>query len=273
MPLHRDPKSHKTQNGTVAVIGGSHRFHGAPIFTALSAEATGVDLVYPFVHECHEDVTRQASLNFIVSTFKGKSLSQGDVKSVLVLLRELDVAVIGPGMEENQENATALSAIVGNSPCSLVLDAGALKPAVVKSIKDDTVAVLTPHVGELEELTGQDLTGVPRREVEALAKLLAKEHEVTVILKGHEDLIVDSKGKKTTVKGGNAGLTKGGTGDVLAGVIAGLMAQGVKPFEACALSARLIKRAATVLYPEKGYAYTTVEVIQQIPHLLHAYEG
>lgn len=270
--MKRDPKSHKTQNGTVAVIGGSHRFHGAPIFSALAAEASGVDLIYPVVHQCHEVVTRQASLNFIVGTFKGRSLGQQDVKEILALLRELHVAVLGPGMAETKENGAALRLIVANAPCSLVLDARALRPAIVKSVKKGTTTVLTPHLGELEYLVGKSLTGLSRAKITALVTLIAKELKVTVLLKGEEDLIVSPEGKKEVVKGGNAGLTKGGTGDALAGLVAGLMAQGVKPLQACVMGARIIKRAATVLYPQKGYAYTTKEVIEQIPHLVHTFQ-
>jgi NAD(P)H-hydrate epimerase len=270
--MKRDPKSHKTQNGTVAVVGGCHRMHGAPVFAALGAEASGVDLIYPVVHSCNEMVTRQASLNFIVSTFKGKSLTEKDVVNILKIFRELDVAVIGPGMEETKENSAALQVIVSKSPCNLVLDARALRPEIVSKVNKAVTCICTPHLGELEYLTGQDLTNVSKKEIKALVTLFAREKKVFIVLKGHEDLIVSPDGKSTTIKGGNAGLTKGGTGDVLSGLIAGLLAQGMKPMEACATACTIIKRAATVLYPEKGYAFTAKGVIEQIPHLLHAYE-
>lgn len=267
--MHRDPYSHKTQNGTVAIIGGSPLFHGAPIFAALAAEASGVDLVYPVIQASHATVTKSASLNFIVRTFRGGSISAQDVKEILLLLRELHVAVIGPGLAETAQNTEALKKIIAAAKCPLVLDARALRKEVLRSLKKRT-AVLTPHLGELEHMTGANLSHQPRKKAEELATKCARQYGAVVVLKGSEDFIVDARGTTKRIRGGNAGLTKGGTGDALAGLIAGLIAQGTQPFEACVMAATIIKRAATALYPEKGYAFTTRDVIDQIPHLLHA---
>lgn len=264
----RDPHSHKGQNGTVAVLGGSHKFHGAPIFSALAAEATGVDLVYPIVHACHGTVTRMASPGFIVQTFKENGLTKDDVKEILSLLREVHVAVLGPGMAESQNNAAALSIIVANAPCALVLDARALRPAILKHLRKGKPLILTPHIGELEHIVRKNLTGVAKTQIVALVKQLAKTTGATVILKGPEDFVCSPQGKTEIVRGGNAGLTKGGTGDALAGVIAGLLAQGMDPMGACVTGTTLIKKAGERLAKEKGFAYSTREVIGELPKLL-----
>lgn len=266
--MHRESTSHKGQNGTVAIVGGSHLFHGAPIFAALAAEASGVDLIYPYVHACHEIVTRIASLNFIVHTFAGNSLTEADTKSVLALLREVHAAVLGPGMAETKENEAALHFIVSNAPCALVLDARALRPSVIRNLRSTLPVILTPHLGELEHLTGKTLTGLKKNNVRALTQLLAEENGTTILLKGPEDFIVTPQGKKKIIKGGNAGLTKGGTGDVLAGLVAGLMAQNVEPFDACVVAATTIKKAGESLFQEKGYAYSAEDTIHEIPSLL-----
>ena len=91
---------------------------------------------------------------------------------------------------------------------------------------------------------------------------------MTILLKGPIDRIASSDGTMREIRGGNAGLTVGGTGDALAGLIAGLMAQRLPPTDACILASTIIKRAGTVLFHEKGHAYTTRDVIMQIPHLL-----
>lgn len=266
--LQRDTKSHKGQNGRVAIIGGSHRFHGAPIFSALAAEVSGVDLIFPVVHRCHEIVTRSASLNFIVHTFKGNSLTAGDAESILALLEHVDSCVIGPGMAETPENLEAISRIVFGAHCPFLLDATALHPSVLGSLTKEHTSILTPHRGELARLVQRDLDGLPVQEIHALAELLTKEHRGTILLKGPEDFLVNSSGKKKTVKGGNAGLTKGGTGDALAGLIAGLIAQKMDLFDACVHGTTIIKKAGERLFKEKGYAYTTREVIELIPELL-----
>lgn len=265
--FERDPTSHKGQNGCVAIVGGSHRFHGAPIFSALAAEASGVDLIFPIVHRCHEAVTRGASLNFIVHTFKGNSLTEGDAERVLLLLEHADSCVIGPGMEETPENAETTGRIVFGAHCPLVLDAAALHPSILGSLTKEHAVIVTPHRGELARLVRRDLQGLSQKEVSALAELLAEERHITVLLKGPEDFIVGASQKKI-VKGGNAGLTKGGTGDALAGLIAGLIAQRMDPFDAGVRATTIIKKAGEKLYKTKGYAYTTREVIGLIPELL-----
>lgn len=265
--LRRDPASHKGQNGRVVIVGGSHRFHGAPIFSALAAEASGVDLIFPVVHHCHEAVTRGASLNFIVHTFEGNSLTEGDAERVLSLLEHADACVIGPGMAETSENREAVSRIVFGAHCPLILDAAALHPSVLGSRTKDQTVILTPHRGELARLVQKDLRGLPKREILSLAALLAEEHRAIVLLKGAEDCITGN-GKKTIVRGGNAGLTKGGTGDALAGLVAGLVAQKMPPFDACVRATTIIKKAGEKLCKTKGYAYTTREIIEQIPGLL-----
>lgn len=266
--LQRDPKSHKGQNGRVAIIGGSHRFHGAPIFSALAGEASGVDLMFPVVHRCHEGVTRGASLNFIVHTFRENSLTPPDAERILLLLEHVDSCVIGPGMAETPENIAAIGRIVFGAHCPLILDATALNPSVLRSLTKEHTVILTPHRGELARLVQKDLSSLARKEVTALAELVAGEHHAVVLLKGPEDFIVDVSGRTKTVKGGNAGLTKGGTGDALAGLIAGLIAQKMDPFDACVLGTTIIKKTGEQLYKTKGYAYTTREVIAAIPPLL-----
>lgn len=267
--MRRSPTSHKGENGTVAVLGGSHRFHGAPIFASLGALHSGVDLVYPVVHACNETVTKAASPAFIVRTFKDGSLTEKETQGIIELLKEVHVAVLGPGLAETKENETALAAIVAAAPCALVLDARALRPQVLRRVRKGATVVLTPHLGELEHITGKSLSDIPRKEVTALVKLLAGETHTTVVLKGAVDFLCSPTGKTATVKGGNAGLTKGGTGDVLAGLIAGLMAQGLGPFEASELACEVMKRAADDLYPKKGYAFSALDIVERIPEVLH----
>lgn len=267
--MRRSPTSHKGENGTVAVVGGSHRFHGAPIFAALGALHSGVDLVYPVVPACNEIVTKAASPAFIVRTFKDANITARETTGIIALLKDVHVGVLGPGLAETKENEIALAAVIAAAPCPLVLDARALRPAILRRIRSDATVILTPHLGELEHLTGQSLSDVPRADVQALVKLLAGDVGATVVLKGAVDFVCSPAGKTASVKGGNAGLTKGGTGDVLAGLIAGLLAQGLAPMEAATLACRVMKQAARDLYPQSGYAYSTLDIVSHLPASLH----
>lgn len=257
----RDPSSHKGEHGKIAVIGGSSQIHGAPIFSALAAEASGADLIFVFLPSCHAAVARSSSLNFQVHPFHGDDLSRADRAPILELLATMDAAVIGPGMTKDVATLQILREIIAEATCPIVLDASALQPWTLEATSGN-IAVLTPHLGELE-----------RMEVAMHAiGPTAKQYGVTIHTKGVVDSIAGADGSVHEVSGGNPGLTVGGTGDALAGLIAGLIAQGCSPLEACLTASRVIKRAGTLLYLEFGYAYGTRRVIEQIPHLLRTWE-
>lgn len=253
----RSPSSHKGENGKVAVIGGSKMIHGAPIFSALAAEASGADLIFLMLPACHAEVARSSSLNFQVHPFRGDELSRQDRESILELLATMDAAVIGPGIARDEATLKILREIISEVTCPLVLDATALQPWTLEAISGKS-AVLTPHLGELERM---DLAAT-------MIGPAAKKHGITIHVKSAVDRIASSDGSVTDVSGGNAGLTVGGTGDALAGLIAGLLSQGHSPLEACKTASTVIKRAGSVLYPEFGYAYGTRRVIDQVPRIL-----
>lgn len=255
--VERAPDSHKGENGKVAIIGGSRHQHGAPLFAGLAAEASGVDLVYVCVPRCHAEVAKMMSLNFQVHPFVLDDINHKDTEPILELLATMDSAVIGPGLTRANANIMAMREIIASAACALVLDATALQPETLKHVKGKN-AVLTPHLGELERM------GLAKNDLEHAAY----ESGAVIILKGREDTIINPDGTTRTVSGGNAGLTVGGTGDALAGLIAGLIAQRMEPFSAAVLAAETIKRAGEVLYEKKGYAYTARDVIGEISGLL-----
>ncbi|MDO8649616.1 MAG: NAD(P)H-hydrate dehydratase [Candidatus Peregrinibacteria bacterium] len=254
--MQRDPDSHKGENGKVAVIGGSSRIHGAPLFSALAAERSGVDLLYVCVPAIHQHIARMTSLNFQVHPFAGDELTAADVPALLELLATMDSAVIGPGLSRTEESLDALQSLIASATCPLVLDASALQPWTLDTVAGKT-AVLTPHLGELERM-GLSVRDLPK---------VTTGTAITIHLKGQTDVIV-TDGKRAEIEGGNAGLTVGGTGDALAGLIVGLLAQRVAPSDACQIASRTIKRGGAVLFAEKGLGYTTEEVIERIPSLL-----
>lgn len=233
--------------------------HGAPIFSALAAEASGVDLIYIVLPDWHENVAKSMSLNFQVYPFiREEGLSESDIKPILELLATMDSVVLGPGIDHgNTESKKALMEIIEGASCSLVLDATALQPKTLKAVQGKT-AVLTPHLGELErmEIAPKDL------------QKSAEEAGVVILLKDQVDKIAGPDEKYEEVEGGNAGLTVGGTGDALAGLVAGLIAQKMDPFEAAVMGSEIIKSAADRLEEEKGFAFTAADVIGEIPRLV-----
>lgn len=252
-PMQRDPQSHKGENGKVLVIGGSRTQHGAPIFSALAAQASGVDLIFVALPSVHADVAKNSSLNFQVHPFGGESLKESDVEDLLELLATMDAAVIGPGLGRGPKEQKIIRGLIESCPCTMVLDASALQSWTLEAMREKT-AILTPHLGELERL------GIDPEDIEDVAK----KFNCTILAKGPTDRIASSDGRVKEIAGGNAGLTVGGTGDALAGLTAGLIAQKMDPFDACVLASRVVKRAGEAL----GSFYTTHDVIRKIPELL-----
>lgn len=255
--MKRAPGSHKTENGIVAVIGGSLHMHGAPLFSALAAEASGVDLLFLALPKCHAEISKASSLNFQVHPFHGDDISEKDIDPLLQMLATVDAAVIGPGLARTEAAQRVIREIAESALCPLVLDASALQPWTVK-VAVGKQMVLTPHLGELERM------GIEYGDVAATAKSLG----VTIHVKGQTDTIALPDGSVRTVDGGNAGLTVGGTGDALAGLIAGLLAQRMMQEEACVAASTAIKRAGDELEAGYGFAYGTRRVIDRIPSIL-----
>lgn len=257
--MPRSPDSHKTENGIVAIIGGSLHMHGAPIFSALSAEASGVDLIFLALPQCHAEAAKSHSLNFQVHPFHGDDITEKDVDPLLQMLATVDAAVIGPGLSRTEAAQRVIRELIESAQCPMVLDASALQSWTADAVRGKQV-ILTPHLGELERM---------KIEPGRLQKT-AQELGVTIHTKGPTDKIALPDGSLRTVQGGNAGLTVGGTGDALAGLICGLLAQHMTAEEACVTASKTIKHVAEMLEDDHGFAYGARRVIERIPEVLHS---
>lgn len=261
--MQRSADSHKGDNGKVAIIGGSVHQHGAPLFSALAAEAAGADLLYVVLPGMHAEVAKSTSLNVQVYGFGNAvtpdEFTPKDHEMLIELLATMDCAVIGPGLTRTPKMLEALKTIFESAPCPFVADATALQPFTLKKLSHRQ-AVLTPHLGELERmgLEPSDVSGV------------AQQAGATILVKGVVDRIVSSTGLEKEVQGGNAGLTVGGTGDALAGLVASLIAQGMPQFDAAVTASTALKRAGALLFNDYGYAYGTRRVIECIPSVLRS---
>lgn len=256
--MQRSPSSHKGDNGKVAIVGGSYSIHGAPIFNALAAQASGVDTISICLPQCHVEVAKHYILNAFVHPFVGDTIDLEDCGPILELIAPLDCVVIGSGIARTGERIRALEEIIASSSTPMVLDATALQKNTLDLVRGKQ-AVLTPHLGELErmEVSENDLQDI------------ANDYQVIIVLKGQTDRIYSAH-STDVIQGGNAGLTTGGTGDVLAGLIAGLIAQGLASLDAAKDACMILKKAGEKLEKEKGFAYTAEDVVGEIPILLRA---
>jgi NAD(P)H-hydrate epimerase len=238
------------------VIGGNAMFHGAPILCSLGAEHTGVDLVFPFVPPCHAQVARTYSLNFILQTFTKDHLTMKDIKPILEMSENVDTVVIGPGLGNEKDTQKAILELLKEIDKPTVVDASAL----IYTNQLPKTVVLTPHRGEFKTLTGDDPTP---ENVQKWAESL----NATILCKGPEDIIA-SADKLSVNQTGNALMTVGGTGDVLSGVIGGLIAQGYEPIEACEIAAETLGKAAEKL-AQHQHSLKAHDLVRILPELLN----
>ena len=267
--------SHKGQNGKVLMIGGSHLFHAASLW-ALTIASKVVDMVF---------YASIAENNAIVHDLK-KEFRNGIIvprDQIESYIDEAECVLIGPGMmrasradiKAKNHTYSSLQDIIALEDEGVqsyyltkyllhkypekkwVIDAGALQLIDLAWLKQlNGNAVLTPHQGEFGRVfdTTQDVSK------------LAKEFNCTILLKGEEDIVCSPK-KCLRIPGGNAGMTKGGTGDVLAGLIAAL---GCKNdlFLAAAAGAYFNKKAGESLYKRVGFYFNASDLANEIPMVM-----
>ncbi|MBP9814049.1 NAD(P)H-hydrate dehydratase [Candidatus Woesebacteria bacterium] len=249
--------SHKGQNGRLLVIGGSHLFHAASLW-ALQVASRIVDLVhYASVPENNEIVTK-AKEEFR----NGIVVSRNDIDAYI---EEDDCILIGPGMTRDSETEMLTHRVLASYPNKQwVIDAGALQMLQLADIPKR--AILTPHHGEFATLWNKRGKQDAQTDEEKVA-IFAKEHECIVLLKGEKDIVCGDRGEKDTIEGGNAGMTKGGTGDVLAGLIAALACKHEAYLSARAGS-YLNKYAGDSLYKTVGPFFNASDLAAEIPKVM-----
>lgn len=261
-----DAVSHKGQNGKVLVIGGSSLFHGAVLW---AAEA--VSHIVDMVHVASTSENNEIIKNIKTKWQTGMVIPQ---KDILHYVEEDNVILIGNGMmrmgEEGEYTKKIVYDLITHFPDKqFVFDAGAIQMMENKWLKLlHKKAVITPHQKEFQTLFGVDLHNLSIEEKELLVFQKAKEFNCVILLKAIEDIVSDGD-KTVRVTGGNAGLTKGGTGDILAGLVSG-MSTTSDVFSSAVVASFLLKKTAEYLFETKGYWYTTKDILHTFPAVFHS---
>ncbi len=268
-PRRKD--SHKRDNGTVCVVGGSRLYHGAPFLCATGAMRSGVDLVFVAVPAPIAAPIRALSPDFIVVPLPDSKLTRGNVSKLMSWVTGVDAFAVGPGLgPQNPESvAQALNQMKGEGR-ALVVDADALRPQILLSVKNANT-VVTPHAGEFERLFGErvpnDLEGRIR-----IVSAQAKKASVTVLLKGPTDIVSD--GERVGLNDAHSpAMTVGGTGDVLTGITAGLVARKVPGFEAACAAAFINGSAGMEAVKQLGLHITASDVANNIANVMKKYDA
>jgi len=241
----RDALSNKGDFGRMVIVAGSIGFTGAPVLCAQAAQAMGAGLLSVVTRpDAYSSVAAQAPPEAMVSAWpKGN-----DVPPVV---QNASAIVIGPGLGVDPETVKMLRAVLAVG-CPVLIDADGLNtlaqtPDLLIGAKGPVV--LTPHPGEMARLIGRKFRADER---EPAARAFVDRHHITLILKGTRTLVT-TQGKpfffNTT---GNPGLSTGGSGDTLSGIIGALLAQGLKPLDAARLGVWLHGHAADLALAERG---------------------
>jgi len=268
-PRRRD--SHKGDNGVVLVVGGSWLYHGAPVLSALAALRTGADLVFVAVPRQIVASVRAQSPNIIAYPMPDAKLTIGSAHKLLRWLPSVDSAVVGPGMgRQKTSGMTHLVTELSKRNVKMVLDADALVSDVVSAAAGKEV-VITPHAGEFQRLFNIKLDmGSLRKRAQEVSKMAA-EAKVVILLKGQVDIVSD--GKRTVVnRTGSPAMTVGGTGDVLSGVVATLMARGATPLDAAVAGARVNGLSGELAEKDLGTHILATDVIDRLPLTLKNFD-
>lgn len=261
---NRDKSSHKGQNGRVLIVGGSKDYSGAPAIAALSSLKSGADLAVVACPSSVSSAIRSYSPDLIVKSLKDDYITPDDLDTMLKLSANCDAMVVGCGVGREDGTASALNDLIREVQKPLVIDADALKILDLELIKEsDMEIVLTPHSAEFKSLFGDT---IPESNVDKISvvKKASKSSGATVLLKGALDIIALNEEIKLNSTG-NPGMTVGGTGDCLAGLIGGLIAQGYDSFESAILGAYINGKAGDMAVHDLGNNFTATDLIKYIP--------
>jgi NAD(P)H-hydrate epimerase len=185
------------------------------------------------------------------------------------LLEKATAIVVGPGIGLHKESFNAISILLDRLESlhkPTLMDADALKAFEPLQRKMSFPVVLTPHTGEFEILSGRDIPTELEKKVEEV-KSRSKKSGAVILLKGKIDIISDGLRVKLN-RTGNPGMTVGGTGDLLSGIVASLMAQGCRPFEAAVAGAFINGAAGDFAYIEKGFHIMATDLLDHIPYTM-----
>src|SRR6185437_6749563 len=251
----RPRNSNKGMYGHVLVVGGSVGKAGAAAMAGFSALRAGAGLVtvataksvLSTVAGFHPELMTESLEETSDGTIAGNSISK-----FRALAEKKTVLAIGPGISRNPETSDFVRTIVGEASAAVVLDADGLN-AFEGRAKDfvrrgqhksankaeQNTLILTPHPGEMSRLTGLSIAAIQRDRIN-VARTFAKEHGVILVLKGDRTIVADPSGEAWVNPTGNPGMATGGTGDILTGMVAGLLAQfPERPFEAVVAAVHL----------------------------------
>lgn len=271
----RSEDVHKYDFGLLLVIGGGEFYSGSPALAALAAFRAGVDMVQVIAPQRAADIIASFSPNLAAYPLEGKILSRDHLPTLLSLTesaqqvaQEKTAVVIGGGLGRSETVQTAVQEYLSQTNVPVVIDADAIH-AIGKNrdLPKGKNFVFTPHAFEFFVLTGRDIRKATFEQKMAALKEESQKLGSTILLKGKQDIISNAT-EVLVNETGSPFLTKGGTGDTLAGICGALLAQGIEPFLAGAAAAFINGRAGEIAAKNLKQSLLATDLIRAIPTVL-----
>lgn len=273
----RQATAHKGDFGKVLSICGSMKYPGAAVLAATGAVRIGAGLVFAaFPEKAYTAVASKLTepVMLPLPCCEDGFLARGALEKLLPEIEKADTVLIGCGLGQTLGTASVFEEALAACKKNVVIDADGINLLsaninIPEAIKGHTV--ITPHPGEMARLVGLTAQQVNNNRL-ALAKAVAREYGIVVVLKGANTVVSD--GERVYInRTGNPGMAKGGSGDLLAGMTAGLLAQGFEPFEAAVAAVYLHGKAGDEAARRLSvHGMTPSDMAAIIPELLSDYE-
>ena len=263
----RSAHSNKGSYGKVLIIAGSAQMGGAAVLSATAAYRMGVGLVRAFTVRENRDIILKHLPEAILTLYDEKN---PDLDALAQAMDWADAVCIGPGLSTAEYAKVIVAYVCQHCNVPLIMDADALNIiAMNNSILDNchVPVILTPHLGEMSRLCKKPIKDI-QKDLVNVCKEYAKSHNIICAMKDARTIISDGVSAYINIAG-NSGMATGGSGDVLSGIITGLLAQQVNPFMAAALGCYIHGCAGDMACIDKGeYGLLASDIIQYMLKVL-----
>ena len=270
----RQEDTTKRDFGHVLVLAGSQGMTGAAYLASQAALLAGSGVVTCAVPESLNDIM-EVKLTEVMTLplpeTKERSISSLSSKKIFDFSKKVDVLAVGPGISRNKDTQKTIRNTLKGINKPVVLDADGIialadSKAILRGRKAPTV--LTPHLGEISKLIGRDVSLVQKNR-EKVAIDFAKKNKVILVLKGHKTTVVNPKGKIHINTTGNSGMSTAGSGDVLTGMIASFIGQGIEAYSAAVIGVYLHGLAGDIAAREKGqFSLIASDLLEKLPQAI-----
>lgn len=267
--LRRSPDSHKGNFGHIFMLAGSARFSGAAVLCAKAAMRSGAGLVTLGIPKSLNSAIIKIKPNEVMTLplpeTKDGALALSGYRKISDFIKNIDVLVIGPGLSQNKSTQDLARKVISRVNKKTVIDADGLNALAGHLKLLPPAGILTPHPAEMARLLGISTKKVQNKRVEVAGEF-AKKHKVVLVLKGHKSVVADYRGNLYINNTGNPGMATAGSGDVLSGIIAAFLGQGLDEFTAAKFGVYIHGLAGDLAVKEKTQiSLIASDIIDKIP--------